>query len=241
MEAGTVVGITISLGPRKVSVTVPPDDQEEDHIDRSARGRPQLPAPAGGKRTLVLRGLVMGIFGLVLLTAFEPGSGQFRLYSAVVIIADWLFVTIDARMRADRGRPLLVQGRISGLLGLSVLLVWLIRDVLLVRYPSLAPGLDDLLKDLAIAPRLVGSWAICIGIIRIIAAMQLGWDTKNLLLMGTAGVSLVVMGILLWLLDFEWWRLLGLLALVSAITLIAVALRVHDGAEWDGTVSQRRV
>jgi len=92
--------------------------------------------------------------------------------------------------------------------------------------------------------RLIGSWAIFIGITRIIAAPQLRWDTKNLWLMGTSGVLLAVFGIALWLEvspSHATWRLLQFLLLVSGIALIAVALRLRDQYEWDNRVRQRRV
>jgi uncharacterized membrane protein HdeD (DUF308 family) len=106
---------------------------------------------------------------------------------------------------------------------------------------SVKTSLVDLIQPWAIAASLVGSWAIFIGAIRIIAAIQLRWETKNLLLMGTSGVLLVISGILLWLPSFNSWRLLGFLALASGITLIAVALRVRDPEEWDSRVRYRRV
>ena len=91
-------------------------------------------------------------------------------------------------------------------------------------------GLSDRLGELALAPLLVGILALIIGSIRIIAATQLRWDTTNLRLMGTSGVSLAVFGIL-FLVPYSGrfpWVLLGFLALVSGIALIAVALRERD-------------
>jgi uncharacterized membrane protein HdeD (DUF308 family) len=184
------------------------------------------------------------MFGLVLLlTSIEPGSGQFRLYSTILIIADGVFATIDAKTRVGRRRLLLIQGRISGLVGLFILLVWLVQDTPIVSdvNESVKTSLVDLIQPWAIAASLVGSWAIFIGAIRIIATIQLRWETKNLLLMGTSGVLLIISGILLWLPSFTSWRLLGFLALASGITLIAVALRVRDREEWDSRVRYRRV
>jgi uncharacterized membrane protein HdeD (DUF308 family) len=242
--AGSPVSITVSSGPHKVIATAPPGDQTGEHTNRIERAQPLLPASAGSRWALVLRGLVMGMFGLVLLlTSIEPGSGQFRLYSTILIIADGVFATIDAKTRVGRRRLLLIQGRISGLVGLFILLVWLVQDTPIVSdvNESVKTSLVDLIQPWAIAASLVGSWAIFIGAIRIIAAIQLRWETKNLLLMGTSGVLLVISGILLWLPSFNSWRLLGFLALASGITLIAVALRVRDPEEWDSRVRYRRV
>jgi hypothetical protein len=125
----------------------------------------------------------------------------------------------------------------------TILLVWLVQDTPIVSdvNESVKTSLVDLIQPWAIAASLVGSWAIFIGAIRIIATIQLRWETKNLLLMGTSGVLLIISGILLWLPSFTSWRLLGFLALASGITLIAVALRVRDREEWDSRVRYRRV
>ena len=87
-------------------------------------------------------------------------------------------------------------------------------------------------RDIPIIPYLVSSWAIFIGFIHIIAAIQLRWETRNLWLMGASGVLLALFGIPLLRAnlhpnDYPWSQL-GFLALVSGIALIAVALRVRD-------------
>jgi uncharacterized membrane protein HdeD (DUF308 family) len=111
-----------------------------------------------------------------------------------------------------------------------VLLVWFVRNVLIHQYPMLIQGLSDRIGQWTLAPHLLGIWAIIIGSIRIIAAIQLRWETTNLRLMGTRGVSLAVFGILL-LPSYSGsrpWILLSPLALVSGIALITVALRARD-------------
>jgi uncharacterized membrane protein HdeD (DUF308 family) len=107
---------------------------------------------------------------------------------------------------------------------------------LVALYPTRLGDLDDSLEQLALAPLLVGIWAIMIGILRVIAAIQLRWETTNMRLMAISGVSLAVFGILLLFLlpfmppfpDGLPWILLKPLALVSGIALIAIALRVRD-------------
>jgi uncharacterized membrane protein HdeD (DUF308 family) len=93
--------------------------------------------------------------------------------------------------------------------------------------------LDDRISDLAVAPRLVGSWAIVIGLIRIIAAIQLRRETANSWLMGTSGVLVVLFGIVLWPSSVDWWRVWGLLALASGITLTAFAFRARTRERSD--------
>ena len=214
VEEGSAVRVTVSSGP------VPP-------------------TLAGSWWALAVRGLVMGIFGLVLLfpytPVFEPGTGDFRLYGTLMIIADWAVAAIDATTRAGRRRPMLIQRKISGLVGLCILSVWLIRDMSVVSYISVGAQayLDDRISDLAVAPRLVGSWAIVIGLIRIIAAIQLRRETANSWLMGTSGVLVVLFGIVLWPSSVDWWRVWGLLALASGITLTAFAFRARTRERSD--------
>jgi len=152
---------------------------------------------------------------LVLLTVFQHGGGDFRLYAALLIIADGVLVTIDATRRAGRRRLLLIQGRISGLVGLVTLLIWF------------AATINPQITEYVPVVYLVGAWAVFIGTIHVIVAFKLRWETRNLLLMGTSGALLVISGILLWRPSFSSWQLLGFLALASGITLIAVALRVR--------------
>jgi hypothetical protein len=196
VQAGSLVNITVSS-------RLPP--------------QPVPPALAGSWWALFLRGMVLAIFGLALLVMpivlNATGGGYFRLVSAIVMILDWIFATIDAQTtRADRRRWLLIQGRISFLLGLFTFVTWV----------TLVTGLIDL----ELARYLIGSWAIVIGIFRIAAAIQLGWETKNSLLIGASSVLLIFfgMGALLLPASTFWWRPLGPLPLASGITLIAFAL-----------------
>lgn len=216
---GSSVRITVSSGPREVTEIAHPGDQTRNHLVQEQ----SLRALTGSWWALVLRGLVIGIFGLVL-------TFDFRLYSGLMIFADGVVAAIDAKARTGRRGPLTIQSGIGLLVGLLVLLVWLVRNNLAHLNPMLFGGLSDRLGELALAPLLVGIWALIIGSIRIIAATQLRWDTTNLRLMGTSGVSLAVFGIL-FLVPYSGrfpWVLLGFLALVSGIALIAVALRERD-------------
>ena len=173
----------------------------------------------------------MGIFGLVLLLfSIDAGSGYFQLYSALLIIADALFATIDARTGFGRRRLLVIQGRISGLIGLAMLLVWLGGHTQII--PTVQDSFTLFIQEWNIGTSLVGSWAIFVGIIRTVAAVKLRGETQHLLLMGTSGVLLVFSGMLLWSPSFGSWRLLGFLMLTSAIALIVVAVRMRDREAW---------
>jgi uncharacterized membrane protein HdeD (DUF308 family) len=230
MLAGSSVSVTVSSGPHEVTATAPLGDQTREDTYRPMRVQSLLPALTGSWWAMAIRGLVLVIFGLVFW--WDYGSqipGTFRLYSALMVTADGIVGTIDANTRADRRGPLIIQSRFCFLVGFLVGLVWLIREVLPndIRFVSY---LSDVFKTYGVAPSLVGTWAIIIGIIRIIAAIQLRWNTTNLGLMATSGVSLTVFGILFLLQNPGYfpWKLLVPLALVSGIALIAVALRVRD-------------
>jgi uncharacterized membrane protein HdeD (DUF308 family) len=285
VEAGSFVRITVSSGPQKVArqehrnrwleelysqarrlhwdrkwqevrdLIAPSDRQVGENTNRAQRVQSLLPALAGSWWAMVLRGLLLIVFGLALFV-FElvlpgpPWHQPFRLYSALILITYGAIAAIDATTRASRRRPLLnwLQGTISGLVGLFVLSVWFVGNVLADpnSFPY-SPGwdwfddnvlgnttpvdfehLDTRFEAVNLAGRLVGSWAIFIGIIHIIAPIQLRWEAKNLWLIGASGVSLTIFGSLLLLSDPYRWDLLAILMLVSGIALIAVALQVRD-------------
>ena len=225
VEAGSSVSITVSSGAQKASRRTPPDHQVGGHTDRTERARALLPALTGSWWAMTLRGLLIVSFGLAGLV-LQESEFTFRLSYALMIIADGAIARIDGTIRADHRRLLLIQGSTSIIVGLLVLVVWL------VNIPSISNNYTDTVSQIfhnfAVAPRLIGSWAIFIGITRIIAAPQLRWDTKNLWLMGTSGVLLVVFGIPLLLKVNPTLQPFSFLLLVSGIALIAVALWVRD-------------
>jgi hypothetical protein len=150
------------------------------------------------------------------------------------IVREYGFWHVPLYRSSDRRGPLIIQSRIGFLIGFLVWMVLLIRDVLPNLLPYQVPllsALDIIIADLAVAPRLVGIWAIIIGCIRIIAAIQLRWETTNLWLMAISGAALVVFGTL-FLPKYSGasypYSLLVPLTLVSGTALIAVALRVRD-------------
>jgi uncharacterized membrane protein HdeD (DUF308 family) len=240
VPAGSPVSITVSSGPREV-IPAPPDDRTREDKGPIEVARPVLPESVGSKWALVLRGVAMGIFGLVLLlVGIEPGSGHFQLYGALLLIADGVFATIDARTRVGPGRLLSMQGRIGVLAGVFVLLIWLVGHTPIIAGESVKAALVQLIQQWAIAVSLVGTWAIFIGALRTIAAIELRGETKSLLLMGTSGVLMVFSGILLWSPSFSSWRLLGFLALASGLSLVAVALRARAREASGATVRYRR-
>ena len=232
LEAGSFVSITVSSGPPDVTEAAPPGDRAREDTNRLDRAQPPLPASTGSRWALLLRGLALGVFGLLLI-GISTGSGQFQLYGTLLIVADGVFAIIDARTSVGRRRLLLLQGRIGVLVGLLMLLVLILGKTQIVSqivpYDNAKEYVVEVIHDWQFGRRLVGSWAIFVGAIRMIAAVQLRWETKNSLLMGTGGGLLVISGSLLWLVPvFDWWRLLGFLALASGMTLIAVALRVRN-------------
>jgi hypothetical protein len=185
-------------------------------VSSGPQRQPLLPVVAGHWWVPASRGLVLAIFGstVLVVTALvslgvEPGFGLYK-FGALMMMVDGVFAIIGAISSPHGRQSLLVQGIISGLAGL---LTWRIAD------PT---------ADLNPASYSMGSWAIIIGIVCIIATIRLKQEIRSLWLMGTSGVLLVVFGILMvWPENFGWW-LTGPWLLASGITLIKFAFRARN-------------
>jgi uncharacterized membrane protein HdeD (DUF308 family) len=201
--AGSSVNITVSSGPQR---------------------QPLLPALAGSWWALALRGLVLAIFGLTeLISIFLVLDFRFFQFAALLMIADGVFAIIDAASSRYRRRPLLVQGIISGVVGL---LTSSIATLPTNYFPSYNPAFAA-----------VGSWAVFIGMIRIIATIQRWREIKTLWLMGMSGVLLVVFGILMAApYGFPRW-FLGSWSLASGLTLVTFAFGARNREERDSRVT----
>jgi hypothetical protein len=183
-------------------------------------GPQRQPLLAGHWWVPALRGLVLAIFGATVLVVtslvslgVEPGFGLYK-FGAIMMMVDGVFAIIGAISSPYGRQPLLVQGIISGLAGL---LTWRIADPTALLNP---------------ASYSMGSWAIVIGIVWIIATIRLKQEIRSLWLMGTSGVLLVVFGILMvWPRDFG-WLLTGLPVLASGITLITFAFKARNREKW---------
>ena len=230
ITGGSRVDIAVSSGPRATTATGTGEVETGERAYRAGRVQPALPASVGSWWALVLRGLVMGIFGLVLLVASDSVGTQFRLFGALLLFTELVIATIDANTRSGRSYLLRTQGRISGLLGLLVVLVLLTRDTEILSTPpsqEIKSSVEGFIVRWHIGPGLIGTWAIFVGSIRALAAIRLQRSTRDMLLMGTSGVLLIFSGLVLWLNFPTWQQLVGFLLLASATALIAVALRAR--------------
>lgn len=200
----------------------------------AGRAQPALPASVGSWWALVLRGLIMGLFGLVLLVVSDSMGTQFRLFGALVLFTELVIATIDANTSAGRRYLLRTQARISGLFGLLVVLVLLIRDTSILSASTsseIGSTVESFIVGLHLGPGLIGSWAILVGAIRTFAAFKLQSNTRNMLLLGTSGVLLIFSGIVLWFYFPAWQPLIGFLLVASATALIAVAMLARRGTD----------
>jgi uncharacterized membrane protein HdeD (DUF308 family) len=175
----------------------------------------------------------MGIFGLVLIVVSEGVGNAFRLFGVLVLFSEMVIATIDANTGAGRKYLLRTQARVSGLLGLVVVLVLLIKDteILSTSNAEIGSNVESFIVGWHLGPGLIGTWAIFIGAIRTFAAIRLQRNSRNMLLLGASGVLLILSGICLWL-DFPNLQLLiGFFLLASATTLVTVALRSRRGID----------
>jgi hypothetical protein len=219
VEAGSLVNITVSSGPQPVP-----------------------PALAEKWWALALRGLVLVVFGL-LISFFNEVPDELFLYGATAMVYGALMMTdgILAIIQAPRGvrrRKLLrVESRISGLAGAATFLVALVGSWLYAR--SLSN--DIIIHTGNIVFYITAFWAICIGTLRMVAAIQLGWEFKIVRLLVISGALLVVFGMLLLAGVWTGWHhnlplLLGIWPLASGVLLSAFASQARD-RERSGTVS----
>jgi uncharacterized membrane protein HdeD (DUF308 family) len=213
---------------------VRPDDSTD------TRRRSSLPALAESWWVLASRGLVVVIFGLLI--AIHPGGDYTSSYLGygLLIMADG--VLVNMAIRGAGRRPLLrIQSRIGVLAGLVILtaaglLLFLKFLDLEGRLYYIQQNMPWILNIPAIKI-ILGSfavWAVCIGIIRIVTAVRLGWEFKVVRLMIISGALLMVLGILTFLgqgnlvINALPPPLRAILLLASGGTLVAFAFRVRN-------------
>jgi hypothetical protein len=191
----------------------------------------RLPASMGSWWALAVKGSLLAVFGAVLLVAAEHTGMRFRLLGTALLFSECALSIIDANTSAGRRRVLKLQGRLSGVLGVLLLLVLLAKDtgILDQIHEGLKGKVVQQILGLSLGPRLFGFWALSIGAVRLLAALRLGQRTAVPLLLGTSGALLACAGVVCWLTSPMSWYLLGPLLLASGIALVAVALSARRG------------
>jgi uncharacterized membrane protein HdeD (DUF308 family) len=201
--------------------------------ERSADTQPQLPLPMLARNwwALALAALIMVILGLFVsltLTVSDHEEVLVRLLSGTLVIASGVFIII-ASSAAHPRLLLRTQGVIGVLAGVVVLLsgAWGDSPFSLYYYSF-------------------DFWALCLGLVQIIAAIRLGWEFKVMPLMVVSGALLVVYGLYSTYITTvcilsgysgsgacesptPW--LLGVLLLASGASLVAFAFGVR---RWEG-------
>jgi uncharacterized membrane protein HdeD (DUF308 family) len=177
---------------------------------------------------LASRGLVVVIFGLLI--AVRPGKedpSSFLGYG-LLLIADGVLANMAIR-GAGRRSLLRIQSRIGVLAGVVIL----IAAGLLLLYPLLREVTSSV-PLIKIIQGSVAVWAVCIGIIRTVTAVRLGWEFKVVRLMMVSGALLMVVGILILsysvlLPDQELPQPLRvILLLASGVALVVFAFRARN-------------
>jgi uncharacterized membrane protein HdeD (DUF308 family) len=201
--------------------------------ERSADTEPQPPLPLLARNwwALALGGLIMVILGLFVsltLAVSDQEEVFVRLLSGSLVIASGVFIII-ASSAAHPRLLLRTQGVISSVAGVVVLLsgAWGDSPFSLYYYSF-------------------DFWALCLGLVQIIAAIRLGWEFKVMPLMVVSGALLVVYGLYSTYITTvcilggysgsgacesptPW--LLGVLLLASGASLVAFAFGVR---RWEG-------
>ena len=201
--------------------------------ERSADTQPQPPLPMLARNwwALALGGLIMVILGLFVsltLAVSDQEEVLVRLLSGSLVIASGVFIII-ASSAAHPRLLLRTQGVISSVAGVVVLLsgAWGDSPFSLYYYSF----------DL---------WALCLGLVQIIAAIRLGWEYKVMPLIVVSGALLVIYGLYSTYITTvcilsgysgsgacesptPW--LLGVLLLASGASLVAFAFGVR---RWEG-------
>jgi uncharacterized membrane protein HdeD (DUF308 family) len=169
---------------------------------------------------LAVRGLVALVFGIVAFLLPGPTLGALILLFAAYAIVDGASHLVTGVRQAAGGRPewLMLLGGIAGIAA-GVIAV-------------LLPGITALFLV-----TLIGAWAIVTGVVEIFAAYRLRKEIQGEWLLAFDGIVSVVFGIYLWLfpgagaLALVW--LIALFAIVSGVTLLALAWRMRSLADRD--------
>jgi len=217
--------------------------REQQTSEHEERARPDdstgswrrfsLPVLSESWWVLALRGLVVVIFGLLIAVRSGKEDPSSFLGYGLLIMADAALVNIAIR-GAGRKPLLRIQSRIGVLAGVVILIAagllfppFLRAVPLLSAVPLPVPPNKIILGSFAV-------WAVCIGIIRIVTAVRLGWEFKVVRLMIISGALLMVLGILTFLgqgnlvINALPPPLRAILLLASGGTLVAFAFRVRN-------------
>jgi len=219
-KVGSSVSITVSSGPQSVP-----------------------PALAENWLALALRGLVMVVFGLLISFFNEVPDNLFvkgatGMVWGALLITDGILAIVQAPREDGPRRLLRVESSISGLAGVANFLVALGGSWLYAR----SLGNDIIIIYTGnIVFYITAFWAICIGILRMVATIQLRWEFKIVRRMVIGGALLVVFGILLLAGVWTGWHrdlrlLLGIWPLASGVLILTFAFQARD-RERSETVS----
>lgn len=163
------------------------------------------------------RGVVAVLFGLAALLWRDITLGEFVLLFGAYVFVDGLVAIVSAFRAAERlaqGWPLLVEGGVSVILGVIAWAFPMIPFTLLY---------------------LIASWGIVTGVLAIVAAMGLALEPTGRWLLGSAGASSVLLGMILMMLPaagaIEVVRMVGVYALVFGVLVLMLAVRLRG---WRG-------
>ncbi len=176
---------------------------------------------------LALRGVLGVLFGLGALVWPSITLGMFVLGFGTYVLVDGLAAVVQAVRAAERplqGAPLFLEGVVSVGLGL---LAW--------GWPFALPP---------VLLYLIASWGIFTGLLELLAALLLLREPTTRWLFGLAGVSSILLGMVLMLVPqagaVEIVRMVGVYAVTFGILTLGAALRLRQPGRWDAPATSGR-
>ena len=167
--------------------------------------------------TILVRGIISLVLGILILVWPGLTLGVFLLLFGVFVFVDGAFLLVDAIGRATRGQSWVLR-LLGGLIGIGVGVVTFVW-----------PGITALVLVYIIA-----AWALATGIIEIVTAIEFHRELTGEWLLAAAGIISVLFGLLLFINPaagaLALAALIGIYFLIVGILLIILAFRVRGAA-----------
>ena len=174
-------------------------------------------------KTVLVRGILAVLFGLVFLFAPLESLGTLVIVLAAFAIVDGVMALVSGIRSASPSRTQMI---VEGALGIVAGLIAFLR-----------PGLA-----LVVAVYLIAAWAIVTGVMQVVQAIKVREEIDNEWWLVLGGAASVLFGVLIGLQPIVGiiaiGNLLGIAALVFGIAIVLLALKLKD---YESRPTQRAV